>query len=88
MNAGDYSTAIERYKEVTHWMKSDKALVSLSHLHAGQALDALGKRQEALAEYQTVLKRENIFDAHKLANEYVKKPYADERTKGKVRLRC
>jgi tetratricopeptide (TPR) repeat protein len=84
MNTGDYATAIERYKEVTRWAKSDKSLVSLSHLHAGQALDALGKREEAIAEYQTVLKRENIFDAHKLANEYVKKPYSDERTKGKV----
>jgi hypothetical protein len=84
MSAGDFATAIERYKEVTRWAKSDKSLVSLSHLHAGQALDALGKRQEALAEYQTVLKRENIFDAHKLANEYVKKPYTDDKMKGKV----
>jgi hypothetical protein len=84
MGAGDFVTAIERYREVTRWAKSDKALVSLSHLHAGQALDALGKREEALSEYQTVLKRENIFDAHKLANEYVKKPYTDDKMKGKV----
>jgi hypothetical protein len=84
MNSGDFAGAIERYKEVTRWSKSDKSLISLSHLHAGQALDAMGKRQEALAEYQTVLKRENIFDAHKLANEYVKKPYADDKTKSKI----
>jgi predicted Zn-dependent protease len=83
-NSGDFAGAIERYKEVTRWSKSDKSLISLSHLHAGQALDAMGKREEALAEYQTVLKRENIFDAHKLANEYVKKAYADDRTKGKI----
>jgi tetratricopeptide (TPR) repeat protein len=84
MSTGDFTGAIERYKEVTHWTKSDKSLVSLSHLHAGQALDALGKREEALAEYQIVLKLENIFDAHKLANEYVKKPYSDEKTKAKA----
>ena len=41
----------------------------------GEALDALGKRDEAMAEYQVVLKRENVFDSHKLAAQYVKKPY-------------
>jgi hypothetical protein len=84
MTTGDFAAAIERYKEVTRWTKSDKSLVSLSHLHAGQALDALGKREEAIAEYQIVLKLENIFDAHKLASEYVKKPYMDDKTKNKV----
>ena len=71
----DYSGAIPRYKEVQRWPKSDPGLVSLAHLHVGEALDALGKRDEAMAEYQVVLKRENIFDSHKLATQYVKKPY-------------
>ena len=73
---GDYAKAVERYNEVARWPKSDAGLVSLSHLHSGQALDAMGKRDEAVAEYQTVLKRENVFDSHKLASQYVKKPYA------------
>ncbi|MBI3654612.1 MAG: tetratricopeptide repeat protein [Acidobacteria bacterium] len=83
MKAGDFAAAIEHYQAVTRWPKADKALVSLSHLHAGQALDALGKREAALAEYQTVLQRENIFDAHKQAAQYIKKPYADDKIKGK-----
>jgi tetratricopeptide (TPR) repeat protein len=72
---GDYAAALERYNEVKRWQKSDAELVSLAHLHAGQALDALGKRNEAVTEYQAVLKRENVFDSHKLASQYVKKPY-------------
>lgn len=72
----DYAEAVVRYKEVQRWQKSNAGLVSLAHLHAGEALDALGKRDEAMAEYQTVLKRENVFDSHKLATQYVKKPYA------------
>jgi tetratricopeptide (TPR) repeat protein len=72
----DYAGAIARYKEVQRWPRSDAGLVSLAHLHAGEALDALGKRDEAMAQYQMVLKRENIFDSHKLASQYVKKPYA------------
>ena len=71
----DYAEAIVRYREVQRWQKSNAGLVSLAHLHAGEALDALGKRDEAMTEYQTVLKRENVFDSHKLAAQYVKKPY-------------
>ena len=73
---GDYAAAIERYTAVKKWPKSEPGLVSLAHLHAGQALDMLGKRDEAVAEYQIVLKREKIFDSHKLAAQYVKKPYS------------
>ncbi|HST21977.1 MAG TPA: tetratricopeptide repeat protein [Blastocatellia bacterium] len=73
---GDYAKAVERYNEVARWPKSDEGLVSLAHLHSGQSLDAMGKRDEAIAQYQTVLKRENVFDSHKLASQYVKKPYA------------
>lgn len=71
----DYANSVARYKEVQRWPKADPGLVSLAHLHAGEALDALGKRDEAMTEYQLVLKRENIFDSHKLATQYVKKPY-------------
>ena len=71
----DYSGAIARYKEVQRWPKSNAGLVSFAHLHVGEALDALGKREEAMAEYQMVLKRENVFDSHKLAEQYVKRPY-------------
>ena len=72
----DYESAVDRYNQVKRWPKAAPELVSLSFLHAGQALDALGKRDEALVEYQMVLKRENVFDSHKLASEYLKKAYA------------
>jgi len=72
----DFANAAARFKEVQRIAKSDPGLISLAHLHAGEALDALGKRDDAIAEYQAVLKRENVFDSHKLAAQYVKKPYA------------
>jgi tetratricopeptide (TPR) repeat protein len=71
----DYPSALARYKVVQRWSKSNAGLVSMAHLRGGEALDALGKREEAIAEYQLVLKRENVFDSHKLASQYVKKPY-------------
>ena len=76
MAKGDYAAALEKYTAVKQWKKSSPDLVSLAHLHAAQSLDAMGKRTEAVAEYQAVLKRENVFDSHKQANEYVKKPFA------------
>ena len=75
MAKGDYAGAVERYNEVIKWQKADPSLVSLGHLHAGQALDSLGKREQAIAEYQLVLQRDNVFDSHKVAGEYVKRPY-------------
>ncbi|HLG15494.1 MAG TPA: hypothetical protein VJH03_13480 [Blastocatellia bacterium] len=73
--AREYAAAVERYKEVIRWPKSDSDLIALAHLHAGQALDAMGKRDLAMAEYEAVLKLANVFDSHKLAAQYVKKPY-------------
>lgn len=74
--ANDFATALDRYNAVKQWPKSDPGLVSLAHLNAGRALDAMGKRAQALAEYQAVLKRENIFDSHDQANQFIKTPYS------------
>ncbi len=73
--AGNYATAIERYKAVMDWPKSERSSVSLAHLRAGQAFDALGKRAEALAQYQLVLSLQNVYDSHNRAKRYQKKPY-------------
>jgi tetratricopeptide (TPR) repeat protein len=75
----NYSGAIERYRAVIEWPKSDPGLVTLTHLHLGQALDALGRRAEARAEYQIVLGRDNVYDSHKLARQFMKKPYVPTR---------
>jgi tetratricopeptide (TPR) repeat protein len=83
MRGGDSTAAIDHYKEMIKWPKAEKSLVSQAHLHLGQALDLAGKRTEAIAEYQIVLKRENIFDSHKQAKEYIAKPYVTEAQKAK-----
>lgn len=79
-NKKDYESAIVRFKDVQRWPKSNAGLVSLAHLRAGEALDAIGKRDDAMAEYQMVLKRENVFDSHKLAAQYVKTPYVPSKS--------
>ncbi|HKV39823.1 MAG TPA: hypothetical protein VJX67_11475 [Blastocatellia bacterium] len=74
--AGDSAGAIPHYDRVVQWAKADPGLVSLSHLHAGQSFDSLGKRKEAISQYQIVLARENVFDSHDKAREYLDAPYA------------
>jgi hypothetical protein len=80
VDKGDYAAAIDRFNDVKKWPRSDAGLISLSHLSAGKSLDAMGKRTDAIAEYQAVLKRANVFDSHKQASDYVKKPFAPSRS--------
>lgn len=53
-------------------------LVTQARLRTGQMLDRLGRRSEAVAEYQEVLRRPNVFDSHELAKKYLKKPFKGE----------
>ena len=74
-NGGDFTKAAEQYDLVTKTPKANAALVSMAYLHAGEAFDAAGQRKAALAQYQLVIKRENVYDSHDLAEKYTKKPY-------------
>ncbi|HSB11752.1 MAG TPA: hypothetical protein VLM38_19845 [Blastocatellia bacterium] len=74
--ARNYASAVEAYKAVIDWPGSDKGLVTLAHLRAGQALDALGKRADAVKEYNWVLQHPNVYDSQAVANKYKKNAYA------------
>ena len=54
---------------------ADVGTVSRAHLRAAQSFDLAGKRNEALAEYQVVLSRPNIYDSHDQARRGQKEPY-------------
>lgn len=47
-----------------------------AHIKAGNLLDALGRREEALAEYKFAIKQPDLWDFRGLAKGYVSKPYA------------
>ena len=48
----------------------------LSHLHAGQVLDLLGRRAEAVAQYRAVLALKDIERSHRHAKMFIERPYA------------
>ncbi len=49
---------------------------ALSYLRAGQIFDLLGKREEALAHYEQVLKLGDVEDSHSYANKWLRHPYS------------
>jgi tetratricopeptide (TPR) repeat protein len=72
---GDHKEALAHYERVAAWKGADADLVTLARLGAGQCLDALGRRQDAIASYKLVLQRAEILDSRKRAEGYLKTPY-------------
>jgi hypothetical protein len=50
----------------------------MAHLYAARAYDSAGKRDDALAQYKTVLARPNVYDAHDEAKRGLQKAYRSE----------
>ena len=75
-DAGRWEEAQSHYAIAYGHSKAPPALVTLSHLKSGNCFDVLKKREDAIREYKIVLKREDVFDSHELAKNYVKKPFA------------
>jgi len=73
--ARDYQAALDHQMAVINWPKSEGGLVTLAHLHAGQSLDLMGKHAEAVSHYRIVLSRDNVFDSHDKATEFMNKAY-------------
>lgn len=71
--------ALAHFQAVGDMNGAAPELVTRSHLRAGQLLDMLSRRTEAIAEYKVVLARENVFDSHDQANNCLKKPFVPER---------
>jgi len=72
---GDWNQALSKYAAVTQWPGSEQGLVSIAYLNAGQMLDVLGRRQDAIAEYRMVLERDNVYDSHDQAQSFIKNAY-------------
>jgi Tfp pilus assembly protein PilF len=75
-DAARWEDSYQQFVAAYNSKKAPPALATLAHLNAGKTLDKLGKRDQAVQEYQTVLKRKDAFDSHDLAKKYLKKPYS------------
>lgn len=57
---------------------AEPGLATMAHLCAAQSLDTERKRSEALAQYQTVLNRPDVYDAHEEARKGMRAPFKAE----------
>lgn len=71
-----WQKAYEHYLMARRVMdNTPQGLVSMTHLKAGLCLNAMHRDQEANIEYRFVLNQPELLDSHKLAKQYMKKPF-------------
>jgi tetratricopeptide (TPR) repeat protein len=75
---GKFAEALNQYRASAGAAGAAAEMVTRARLRAGQMLDRLGRRSEAVAEYREVLNRPNVFDSHEQARKYLKEPYRGE----------
>lgn len=73
--AGYHERAAKEFLAATRVERAEAGLVTMAHLYAARSYDAGGKRDEALAQYKTVLARPNVYDAHDEAKRGLKQAY-------------
>ncbi len=79
LDSDSWQKAYDQFMEAADSPEAPASLVTMAYLGAGQCLDALGRREEALLKYKTVLRRTEALDSHDRANKYLKQPFAPSR---------
>jgi len=75
--SGYKQAALHHFRRLVAMDDAHADLKTLAHLRIGQILDLRGERRAAQAQYQLVLQREDVLDAHEQARRYLRKPYAE-----------
>lgn len=76
--AGYHERAAKEFLATTKVDRAEPGIVTMAHLYAARAYDVGGKRDDALAQYKTVLARPNVYDAHGEAKRGLQKAYRSE----------
>lgn len=75
MTAGQYEHAVREFLASAEAPGAQQGLATMAHLYAARALDLVGKRNDALSQYRTVLARPNVYDAHDQAQSGLKEAF-------------
>lgn len=57
--------------------RGEISIVTMAHLRGAQAFDLAGKRREAIAQYEIVMKRPNAYHSRERAEQGFRKPYKE-----------
>jgi tetratricopeptide (TPR) repeat protein len=72
---GEKERALELFLSATNDPATPQREKALSHLRAGELLDLLGQRQEAISQYEEVQELPQVENSHQTADKYLKSPY-------------
>lgn len=75
MDGNSWQRAYDQFMEAAASPKAPASLITMAYLSAGQCSDVLGKREEAIARYKSVLRRKEALDSHDQAKKYLKRPF-------------
>jgi len=78
----DYKRAAASFIAVNQAQGGDANLATISRLRAAQMCDMAGERQEAIAHYNAVLARPNVYDTKQQAEKGLNKPFIMKEKKG------
>ncbi|MBL0350005.1 MAG: hypothetical protein IPP68_06495 [Elusimicrobia bacterium] len=78
---GDVGRALDIYEDVLANHHQQDRWISLTYLHRGMAYDLRGRRDLAVADYNTVLDRRDVWELHDKARALLKHPYQAPRKK-------
>ena len=77
LKAGQAERAARQFSAAAQAPRVDMSLGTIAHLRGAQAFDLAGKRREALAGYQVVMKRSDVYNSHKRAAQGLRNPYKE-----------
>ena len=72
---GERDRALRLFLEATRDPGTSEREKALSHLRAGEILDLLGKREEAVSQYEVVRELAEFEGSHDFADKYLDSPY-------------
>jgi tetratricopeptide (TPR) repeat protein len=74
LGEGHAALAAELYTESLNDFSSSDRWTTWTYLNRGRAYDRLDERKKALADYETVLKRRDVWGLHDLARRFMRNP--------------
>ena len=75
---GSQEEALEQFQDAARDTETPERERVLSHLRAGEILDTMGRRDEAVNHYQLVQQLPEFEGSHVTAEEYLRQPYQPE----------
>jgi tetratricopeptide (TPR) repeat protein len=77
LKAEQAERAAQEFVKAAAVPRAEPSIATIAHLRGAQAFDLAGRRREAVAEYEIVMKRPNVYDSHERAKQGLRKPYRE-----------